>query len=397
MPDLCTMTRSLYILATLLLIGADTVSAQQPIVITRNDMPNINDTLRISVSDNLLGIIDLNDTGEGHEWNYAALPSYSQRVEEFVDPVFGTPLAYNITFSNVFDMNYFATIAAPNVSGPQQFGFGPVQLEEIYDFFRETNGFFANIGMGATINNIPLTTKMEPRDMIYRFPLEYGATDGSFSQFGFDVPDFGHYGQKMLRTNAVDGWGTLTTRFGTFEVLRVYTELERTDTMSLQGFGFDQSRPKEFEVKWLGKNHGIPLLKVSGQFLFGQMVVNEVVYRDSVRGFTPPGPFEEEEEEEEEEPQSVHDGDVLRGLSAFPNPVMSDLTLDFSLRTSGTVTLNVMDVSGRRIVDGETRGFAAGPQRWAIDLSGVSPGVYLLSLTTAAGEVQIVRVMRTAP
>lgn len=379
-----------------LLLLWTSVQAQQAIVITRTDMPNVNDTLRFSLADNLMGIIDLNDTGADHVWNYVTLPAYSQRVEEFVDPIFGTPLVYNITFSNFFDMDHFATIAAANMFGPQ-LGFGPVQLDQVYDFFRETNDFFANVGMGATINNIPLTSRMEPRDFIYRFPMEYADTDQSFSQFGFDVPDFGHYGQKLLRTNIVDGWGKLTTRYGTFDVLRIYTELERTDTISLQGFGFEQQRSKEFEYKWMAKSKGLPLLKVSGQFLFGQKVVNEVVYRDSVRGFTSPGPFIDPEDTVTVDTLSVLDIRGLEELMAFPNPVVSELRLSFRLSTSMQLSLAIIDTRGRNVAPVRSEAFGSGDNSWPVDFSDLAPGVYLVSLRGADGSGAVMRIMRAAP
>lgn len=366
----------------------------QPITINRNDMPNVNDEFRWSVSDNLLGIIDLGDDGPDRVWEYQTLPAYSQRTEEFVDPVFGTPLVYNITFSSLLDLDHFSTIAAPNPLGSQLFGFGPVQFEEVFDFFRETNSFFANVGMGATINGIPLTSRMVPRDFIYRFPMTYGGSDQSFSQFGFDLPTIGHYGQKMLRTNTVDAWGTLTTRFGTFEVLRVYTELQRTDTVSIQGFGFEQNRPKEFEYKWLGKNTGLPLLKVSGQFLFGQKVVNEVIYQDSVRGFTPPGPFVDPEPEDTGS-TSIGQTELL-DLQAYPNPVISYLRISFRSRTNGSVLVDIRDITGRRVAPPRRIPLAHGMQQVDVDCTSLSPGTYLVTLTTDDGAFIAERFVRAA-
>jgi hypothetical protein len=372
----------------------------QPITIDRNDMPNVNDEFRWSVSDNLIGIIDLGDDGPDRVWEYQTLPAYSQRTESFVDPVFGTPLIYNVTFSSFFDLDHFATIAAPNPLGNQLFGFGPIQFEEVFDFYRETNAFFANVGMGATINGIPLTSRMEPRDFIYRFPMEYGSTDESFSQFAFDLPTIGHYGQKMLRTNTVDAWGTLTTRFGTFEVLRVYTELERTDTVSIQGFAFEQERPREFEYKWLGKNTGLPLLKVSGQFLFGQRVVNEVVYQDSVRGFTPPGPFVEPEPEPEPEPEDTGSTSIgqmeLLDLQVYPNPVEAVLRLSFRSRTNGSLLMEVRDITGRRVAQPKRMHLAHGMQQVDVDCASLSPGTYIVTLTTDDGATLTTRFVRAA-
>ncbi len=387
------------------------VSAQQPITINRNDMPNINGTYRFSLADNLLGIIDLDDTGENMAWDYATLPSLSQRVVEWVDPVFGTPLAYNVTFSNLLLLDHFATIATENPFASQFFGFGPVQFEEVFDFYRETNGFLANVGMGATINGIPLTSIMQPRDFVYRFPMTYGSEDQSFSQFGFDVPTFGHYGQKLLRTNTVDGWGTLTTRYGTFEVIRVFTELQRTDTISIQGFGFEQDRPTEFEVKWLGKNHGLPLLTVSGQYLFGSMVVNEVIYMDSLRDFTPPGPFfedegeeeveeeeqeeeEEEEVEEEEQPQSIDEQRLWGAVAVYPNPTAGDVVIAISLDRATILSVSVTDIIGREVIPASSHALTTGTHAIELSLSALPHGTYMLRLSSPDGASHVTRLLK---
>ncbi|MBP9150884.1 MAG: hypothetical protein KBF73_01235, partial [Flavobacteriales bacterium] len=122
-----------FLLPLFILVGL-TVHAQQPISITRTDMPNINDTFRYSTVDNLLGLIDLNDTGADMVWDYSTLGSFDQRVDEWVDPITGTPLIYNITFSNFFDMDHFSTISAPNVFG--QFNQSFVAIEDVYDFYK---------------------------------------------------------------------------------------------------------------------------------------------------------------------------------------------------------------------------------------------------------------------
>lgn len=322
-------------LCLLLVLLCAAPSAFAQISIDRADMPNANDTFRYSESDNMLGIIDLNDTGPAHTWDYSHLASITQRVDTFVDPIFGTPLIYNVTFSNIFDIEHFATIAQRNPLAAQM-GFGPIQLTDVYDYYREEDGFWANVGMGATINAVPLTSTMEPRDFIYQFPLTFGDSYSGFSQYGFEIPTFGYFGSKRDRTTVVDGYGTISTRYGTFEAIRVKSTSNLIDTISFNGFGFEQPRPTEVEVKWLAKGIRTPLLRVVARQFQGQDQINTVEYLDSLRGYTPgsgvgmAGPTQ---------PDS---------FSVVPNPA-TDRILLRSIRLNGPVAIRLTDLSGRTV------------------------------------------------
>lgn len=322
-------------LSSFLLMMALATAAHAQIIIDRTDMPNTNDTFRYSESDNMLGIIDLNDTGPGYIWDYSNLSSVTQRVDTFVDPIFGTPLIYNVTFSNIFDMDHFATIAQRNPLAAQM-GFGPIQLTEVYDFYRETDEFWANVGMGATINAVPLTSTMEPRDFIYEFPLTFGDSYSGFSQYGFEIPTFGYFGSKRDRSTVVDGYGTITTRYGTFEAIRVKSTSNLIDTISFNGFGFEQPRPTEVEVKWLAKGIRTPLLRVVSRQLQGQDQINTVEYLDSLRGFTPGSGV------------GVNDPIADASVSISPNPATDRVAVRASV-LQGTVVCRITDLSGREV------------------------------------------------
>ncbi len=375
--------------AVITIIISLTAQAQQAITITSSDMPNINDTFRYSITDDLLGIISLGDTGPDKEWHFETLGSLSQRVDEFVDPVLGTPLVYNVTFSNFFDMNHFATLAAENNLGqfPQNF----VSIEEVYDFYRETSGIFANVGLGLTINGFPLTSVMEPRDIIYEFPLEYGDEDDSYGRFGVEVPQFGYYGQKIWRTNTVDAWGELNTRYGTFDALRVTTILNITDTLSIQGFGFDQAQPTAFEIKWLAKNIGAPLVVVKGQIIFGEKIVNTVEYLDSIRGVTIGTPYEPEDTTGNPTDTTGTSGilDALNenDLSVHPNPFNEFLTVKMNLLEGAKLDASLFDIQGRQVATIGPRSLPAGVQTWSFNTGqlGLKPGLYHLVITDQFG------------
>lgn len=373
--------RESFLFSVILALGVFSTTAQQAITITNGDMPDVNDNFRFSICDNLLGIVNLNDDGPDQTWNYSTLGSFSQRVDEFVDPVLGTPLVYNVTYSNIFDMNYFATLAAPNTFG--QFGGNILNVTEVYDFYRETNSFFANVGLGLTINGIPLTAKMSPRDKVYEFPLEYGDEDDSFAQFGVEVPQVGYYGQKIWRTNTVDAWGEISTRYGTFEALRVTTVLDITDTISLQGFGFEQAQPTTFEVKWFAKNIGVPVLTVKGQILFNQEVVNTIEYLDSLRDFTPstlpPGPIDTTSTDTTTAGIGNLD-EVLSYISASPNPFTDGFVLHVGGSRATKISLSLMDISGREVESSLTKSMALQPgsNTLQVNADGIRPGIYQL-------------------
>lgn len=366
--------------------------AQQAITITHNDMPNVNDTFRLSICDNLLGIVHLNDDGPDQTWNYSTLGSFSQRIDEYVDPVLGTPLVYNVTFSNFFDMNYFATLAAPDQFG--QFGANILNVTEVYDFYRETNSYFANVGLGLTINGFPLTAKMEPRDMVYEFPLEYGDQDESFARFGVQVPSFGYYGQKIRRKNTVDAWGELTTRYGTFNTLRVTTVLDVTDTVSFQGVHFEQAQPTAFEVKWFAKDIGIPVLTAKGQILFGNRVISTIEYLDSIRGFTtatlPPDPVDTTGTGIMELPSA------LRDIRVAPNPFNGELMVMIDANRNAALNMSLWDLRGRCISSKlNANGTATiGSNMYWINTEGILPGAYQLIVTEESGQRHALRVLK---
>ncbi|PJA07855.1 MAG: hypothetical protein COX70_05360, partial [Flavobacteriales bacterium CG_4_10_14_0_2_um_filter_32_8] len=62
------------------------------ITITNNDMPNVNDTFRLSTTNNIQGL-DPVLTGTNYSWNFSTLVPSSQRLDTFFS-VSSTPLAY---------------------------------------------------------------------------------------------------------------------------------------------------------------------------------------------------------------------------------------------------------------------------------------------------------------
>lgn len=251
------------------------------ITITKNDMPLVNDTLRVS-NTNTIGTSDPTLTGANHSWDYTHLVPLTQTIDTFVS-VTTTPFAYQFYFNNIILYpNTKADLAVPVATPVLTTG---LTLEDVFNYYKKPTGEYTQVGFGAKINGVPTSVRFDSLDIIYRFPMNYGNKDSCVSKYGLNVPTLMYYGQRKKRVNEVDGWGTLKTPFGTFQTLRVKSTLYTTDTIYLNSlsFGMKINRPTQIEYKWLGVNSRIPLLQIITT-AGATPVVTSVVYRDSLRG-----------------------------------------------------------------------------------------------------------------
>lgn len=262
-------------------------SRAQQISVTAQDMPRVNDTLRVSVA-LASSSLDVKATGPNHTWNFSNLRPMAQRVERFVN-VASTALFYQLAFSSPLVTNR-ATIASP-VDLPESLrqlaavNLPNFSLDDFILFYRQTPTVFQELGFGATINGITAPLPYEQPDVLYRFPVEYTQRDSSRSSLIVNIPAQSlYYAQDRKRVNHADGWGTLTTPFGTFPVLRVVSTILVNDSLRTADIsGVRTQRPTVREYKWLGKGQGIPLLQVNTATVNGQEVILTITYRDIFR------------------------------------------------------------------------------------------------------------------
>ena len=248
--------------------------AHSQITITSADMPNVNDTIRVSVK-TAFPEFDPSATGTNYVWDFRNLIPDSQRVVQFVTP-FSTPYFF-FAASSYGARNYT----------PDQFPFALLGSAptNAYDFYKETNASLGQTGQGLTVNGLTIPAFYTSNDILYKFPLNYGNVDSSNSGFNLPLPSIGAYGKKQFRKNTVDGWGTLLTPYGTFNALRLVSRIEASDSIYLDtiGFGFTLPRQVRYEYKWLAQGKKIPLLQIDVTEGFtGNLSVDRVVWRDSV-------------------------------------------------------------------------------------------------------------------
>lgn len=250
------------------------IALQAQITITSGDMPNIGDTLRVSTSAILFGQ-DPSLTGPGYIWDYSNLQPTAQTVERYVNPN-TTPFLYQI----VFNLNV-ANLASPI----EAIDFIPdVEITDAYIFYKDNPTNYVRAGYAATIMGIPIPMKFDLPELLYTFPLTVASLkDSSLSNYSLEIPNFAYFSIERKRVNEVDGWGSLTTPFGTFDVLRVRSDFYERDSLYVDSLqtGFPIVRYYT-EYQWLGNNQGIPLLSVTVEGL-----MTTVRYRDIAQNFNP--------------------------------------------------------------------------------------------------------------
>jgi hypothetical protein len=260
--------------STILILLICSISLQAQITINTSDMPNISDTIRMSTT-SVPTFPDPALTGPDYAWDFSSLLPDGQSVESYVS-VSSTPFLYQLIF-NASVANLASPIAAIDfIPG--------LDVSDAYVFYKNTQNAYQRAGYAATAFGIPVPLKFDNPEILYKFPLSANSTaDSSQSNFSFSVPNLGYLGIQRKRVNEVDGWGSLTTPYGTFDVLRLKSMVYEYDSLYIDSVqtGFPLIR-NYTEYQWLGNGQGVPLLSITQE---GS--ITTVRYRDFASSYNP--------------------------------------------------------------------------------------------------------------
>lgn len=313
------------IIALLLIILPIYVFSQ--ITITSSDMPSPNDTFRISSSAELWG--DESLTGENYYWDYSGLQANSQRIDTFLD-ILSTPITYNLVFNIPWDDDQ-ADVAVKSMDVPE-ISVG-ISVTDNYNFYASDNSSFRKVGFGATINQVPMPISYDNPELIYKFPLNYQDSYSSTTDYAIDIPTVLYFSENIQRDSYVDGWGTLELPMGTFDVLRVKSEVTRNDSVYLESMGFGMNLPpiSTTEYHWVGANSGEPLLKITSSLLSSTVQYQDLPLIDTTT-------------------QSVNQTKLFSNrLSIYPNPANDVVTINYSTDKAEVVSIELLDSKGKLI------------------------------------------------
>ncbi|MBN1197701.1 MAG: hypothetical protein JXA23_00015, partial [Bacteroidales bacterium] len=239
------------------------------IVIDQSDMPKAGDTLRVSLTTSIPG--NYSQTGNGITWDFSMLQPMNQRVDTFVDASV-TPQEYWVYFIP----GLISNLASPK--GNSEF-FPGVPVSQTYIFYKNSIEAFVDNGFAFKIQGYAFPVRYDIPDKYYVFPLDTNATWASTSDFAFQFPGLFFFSTHRVRSSFVDGWGTVITPFGSFQSLRIRSDLVQHDSIFIDSLGFGIGLTRNVtEYKWLAENRGIPVLQINTEGL-----LTTATYLDSAR------------------------------------------------------------------------------------------------------------------
>jgi len=348
--------RNSLLLALLLLLGLNVTSQ---IIISSSDMPSPGDIIITSTGLNI-NFVDYEDTGENYIWDFSQLIPLSQAVDTFIG-ITDVPFLVALYFGDKSNLVKKDNNTIPIPGFP---------ITKQYTFLNNTSSSYNNAGVLYTISQIPIPLKYNSPDILYSFPMEYGNTSSSFAEYAFGADNFGFISKEITRTNTVDGWGTLTTPYGTFEVLRLKSDVVELDSIYIDSLGMGAPLYREYtEYSWLGKDYKIPLLKITSSF--GGAVVT---YLDSLRF-----------------PSAINDKLTSFGndVKVFPNPTTDFVNITLESFSSSAIIVDIFDVYENMVANKILYGHKLGKVDVKMNMRqlGLKNGMYFLKITSDNQQV----------
>ncbi|MGZ3901021.1 MAG: T9SS type A sorting domain-containing protein [Bacteroidia bacterium] len=326
-------------------------AAQSPITLGNSNMPSSGDTLRYSNA-KLNSIGNYTQTGVNFTWNFSTLIPSGQGIRDF-KAAFQTPYAFFFIGFNEYGEKIADTV-----------GQNPFYFTNYYNFYKKQsapNAYIAD-GVGITYNSFPVPNYYSDKDELYNFPMTYPKYDSTTFRFSTatttQVPV--RYSKTGYRVTIVDGWGTITTPYGTANCLRLVTTQYSKDTVKANGFpgiGFPNFQRS---YQWMTTTSKIPFLEINGTYNNGNFTPNQARYRDSVRTIV-----------------GIKENDELASAMIFPNPVNDKLF--FTTQNHKVLAYEVYDINGRLINAGT--GILMSGDVGYMSVEALKPGIYILKVT----------------
>jgi PKD repeat protein len=254
-----------------------TFNSYSQISITNANMPVSGDTLRFSTA--LLDtsvLLNYQNNGANQIWNFDSLRVISQGVQRFIS---STQTPYSSVPTNRIGLLFADTISL-----------GGSSVNDVYNFITSSSTDFSidyrAVSVPTGFALFPVLRIQDPyvdKDEVFQFPLDFGDRDSSTFDFVFNNSLLGvYYGSSGYRINEVDAWGTITTPYGTFNTLRVITDMVSLDTVGFSGQNI--AIPSHVRTyQWISNGERVPVMTVNGLVIAGTFVPNSVEFRDSVR------------------------------------------------------------------------------------------------------------------
>jgi len=228
---------------------------------------------------------DFVNTGTNYVWNFSTLSGNSQD-----SLLFRNPNTTGFVWAYIYNPNNTNLSSTKNeTSSLSAFGQN-LGITNVNSYFKKSESQLIQVASAYKIDyngtQIPVTNQYTNTDVMYNFPIDFGDVDSDNSEFTIDIPSVYYQNKTTERNNVVDGWGSVSTPYGTFSnALRMTTTLIENDTLALLGIGIARVIRTTRDIKWFDVSQKYPVLVVNQTFAADTWTTTSVQYLDEKRDF----------------------------------------------------------------------------------------------------------------
>lgn len=310
--------------------------------------------------------VDYLTTGANQTWDFSSLVPAGQRNIRYA-PMSEAGMLSNIFFGSFAAPEYKASYFYPATDLPLS-DLPPVlpfTIDGISQFTKSADEAITLVGFEFIIGGQGLGVKSDTIEIPYQFPLNYGNNWESRGYTNLDMNPIYNaiFRQHRHRVSEVDGWGTVTTPYGTFNALRIHHVIEETDSISIDLLGtgtpmwIGLPMPNVHEYEWRATEEKEAVMRIRTQEAGGEQQVTAVEYRDNYL--------------------NIAENEQL--FAVYPNPASTCLTV----KTSAAVGVFTITSQLGQVV--KTFELSDVTGIYNLDISALSDGVYVLSIETTNG------------
>lgn len=303
------------------------------IVLTSTDFAGANDTIRMSQATDPQ--LDYTSTGANHTWDFSALVPDGQILRDY-NSMSGAGALTQLMFGAVAPTKYKASYYLESNALPiaQLTQFLPVSIDNIYQYTRKSVDSLTSIGYSMSVDGFEIPFRSDTIEKKYDYPVEFGNSHLSRGYTNVDMSQVidAKWRQYRVRFSNVDGYGSITTPYGTFNALRIKHDISEIDSLYytfpfIGAMWIPLPIPDSHEYEWWTNGEKEPILRVVTNEVNGTEFITSIEYRDIYRAMA-----------------NLSDNTLTFGM--YPNPVANTMTISSG---SDIETISIIDVSGKTV------------------------------------------------
>lgn len=306
---------------------------------------------------NSTSAVDYTSTGANYTWDFSNLSITNQDTTSFYN-ITSAPILVQASYGFFASSEYQADYYTPN----QDFALAdipanliPITIDRVDEFIKVENNQITKVGYSVNVQGQGLPFNSDTIERLYKLPLNYGDIDSSRAYTSFDLnPLYDAQLRQYIQHNyIVDGYGSVTTPYGTFNSLRIHHQIEELDSIYIAlsggvGTWYALPLPKKHIYEWWTNNENTPILKIETTESFGIQTVSKTQFKDDIG-------------------LGTANEQLLSNLKVYPNPAQS--MLQFSQEVDEVILINSL---GRMVLNRS--------KITVMDVSELPQGVYTLTI-----------------